>query len=160
MLFRSGSLFAALGTSAGRAGWRSGGPFPSPPRSQAAGTLSRVRLGGGLGLAVLRRTQGAISGPRKRVPGELLGPAAGRGGPLRELLMGGTRTSPPGGNNSILPGPGEVGPSLVTPTEMPAWSLPSLPARGPCKAVAGEGRLGASQAPGFPRHGHAPVALL
>ena len=59
-------------------GWvEVGGPFPNPPRSQAAGTLSRVRLGGGLGLAVLRRTPGhdfraqeagarGAAGPRSR----------------------------------------------------------------------------------------------
>lgn len=130
-------------------GWaEAGGPFPSPP--------SRVRLGRGLGLVVLRRTQGSISGPRKRVPGELLGPAGGGGGPLRALLMGGTRTSPPSGNNSVLPDPGEVGPSPVTPSETPARSLPSLLPVGHARLWPGRGVSGTR----LPPHGPVPVAWL
>lgn len=44
-------------------------PYPVLLELGLQGTLSKLELSGGLGLAQLQRTQGTISGPRKWVPG-------------------------------------------------------------------------------------------
>lgn len=134
-----------------------------PQSSQKSGCRDPEQsvVGWGLGPGPAPEDPGHDFRAQEAVPGQLLGPTVGGGSLLRVLLMGGTRHHPPpGGSDSVLPGPGEVGPSPATPAGVPARSLPSLPARGPCRMAAGERRAGASRAPGLPTHSPAPVDLL